>query len=203
MASRDQAKSRRRVVADASAVINLVASGAVLRIARVLRAPIRVLSAVALELESGRPRWTTSDDLAELAKAGIIEIVDLDDAASRYFEELVVGTAVETLDDGEAATIAYALTRDLEALIDERKACRICAERYAALAVTTTVEFLLDPTMEAELGPDGVVDALFRALKYGRMRVPPSQVERVVRILGPERTALCNSLPLHARTAQN
>ena len=78
MASRDRAKSRRSVVADASAVINLVASGAVPKIARVLQAPIRVLSTVALELESGRSRWATSDDMAELATAGIIEIVDLD-----------------------------------------------------------------------------------------------------------------------------
>ncbi len=199
MALRDRVDSRRGIVADASAVINLVASGAVPEIARVLPAPIRVVTTVAWELESGRSRWSTSDDLAELASAGIIEIVDLVDAASKHFEALVVGTAAETLDDGEAATIAYALTNDLEALIDERKACRICAERYAALPVTTTVELLLDPAIEAELGPDGVVDALFRALSCGRMRVPPPQLERVLRILGTERAALCNSLPLHAR----
>lgn len=199
MASRDRAELRRGVVADASAVINLVASGAVLKISSVLPAPIRVVTAVALELESGRSRWTTSAHLADLAAAGIIEIVDLDDEALRHFEALVIGTAAETLDDGEAATIAYALTSDLEALIDERKAWRICGERYAALAVTTTVELLLDPATEAELGPDGVVDALFRALSCGRMRVPPPQLERVVRILGTERAALCHSLPIHAR----
>jgi len=200
MASRERAKSRRGVVADASAVINLVASGAVSEIARVLPAPIRVPKAVALELENGRSRWNTSSDLAELASAGIIEIVDLDDAAAKHFETLVVGTAAETLDDGEAATIAHALTDNLEALVDERKACRICAERYAALSVTTTVELLLDPEIEAELGHDGVADALFRALSCGRMRVPSPHLEHVVTILGTERAALCNSLPFRVRT---
>lgn len=199
MASRDRAKSPRGVVADASAVINLVASGAFPEIARVLPAPIRVASVVASELESGRTRWSTSDDMAELASVGIIKIVDLDEAAAKHFETLVVGAAVDTLDDGEAATIAYALTNKLEALIDERKACRICAERFAALDVTTTVELLLDPAMEVELGSDGVVDALFRALSCGRMRVPSPYLEQVVTILGAERAALCNSLPLHAR----
>ena len=72
--------------------------------------------------------------------------------AAKHFETLVVGAGANTLDDGEAATIAYALTNRLEALIDERKACRICAERFAALDVTTTVEVLLDPAMENELG---------------------------------------------------
>ena len=112
---------------------------------------------------------------------------------------LVVGSAAETLDDGEAATIAYALTSSYEALIDERKARRICAEPYAALVVTTTVELLLDSTTKAELGPDGVEDALFSALSCGRMRVPSLQLDRVVGILGKERAALCNSLPAHAR----
>ena len=128
----------RRTVADASAVINLAASGAVSEIALVLPAPIRMAKAVALELENGRPRWTTSDDMAELASAGIIEIVDLVDAAGKHLEALSVGAASETLDDGGAATIAYAVTSDLKALIYERKACQILIERYAALAVTTT-----------------------------------------------------------------
>jgi len=199
MPSRDRIESERGIVADASAVINLVASGAVREVARVLSAPIRVVRAVALELESGRSRWTTSDHLADLVAAGTVEIVDLNDEASEHFEALVVGTAVETLDDGEAATIAYALINSLEVLIDERKAWRICAERYSALTITTTVDLLLDPAIEATLGPDRVVDALFNALRSGRMRVPKPHLARVVSLLGAERAAICSSLPLHMR----
>ena len=191
--------SDRGVVADASAVINLVASGAAREVAQVLPAPLRVVRAVALELESGRPRWTTSDHLTDLVSAGVVEIVDLDDAASEHFEALVVGPAAATLDDGEAATIAYALTNGLAALIDERKAWRICRERFGTLTVTTTVDLLLSAGTEQALGISGVAEALFNALSAGRMRVPAVHLERVIEIVGTERAALCNSLPIHVR----
>jgi predicted nucleic acid-binding protein len=44
-------------------------------------------------------------------------------------ETLVIGHATETLDDGEAATISYALEHKGLALIDDRK----CAERFPSL----------------------------------------------------------------------
>ena len=199
MTSRALTESGRGVVADASAVINLVASGVAREVAQVLPAPLRVVRAVALELESGRPRWTTSDHLTDLVGAGVVEIVDLDDAASEHFEALVVGPAVQTLDDGEAATIAYALTNGLAALIDERKAWRICGERFGTLTVTTTVDLLLSAGTERVLGVNGVAEALFKALSAGRMRVPAGHLERVIGIVGAERAALCSSLPTHAR----
>lgn len=201
MASRGLIEPGPTVVADASAVINLVASGAIRQVAGSLGVPIRVVRVVAEELERGRQRWNTSDQLANLIAEGIVEIVDLDDAASALFEELVVGAAAETLDDGEAATIACALTNGLEALIDERKAWRICAQRYAALRVTTTVDLLIDPATEATLGTEGVADAIFHALRDARMRVPPACLERVVGIIGADRAELCSSLPLSARVA--
>ena len=162
--------------------------------------PLRVVRSVALELESGRPHWTTNRQLMDLESAGLVEVVDLDGAALAHFEALVVGSASETLDDGEAATIACALTSDLTALIDERKALRICRERFPSLTVVTTVDVLLSRVTERALGATGVADAVFEALVRGRMRVPAFHMERVVTILGAERAALCSSLPMHVRT---
>ena len=200
MPSRDLIDSGCGIVADASVLINLVASGAAREIAQALPVPLRVVRTVALELKGGRPRWTTSEQLTDLQTAGLVEIVDLDRAALGYFEALVVGPASETLDDGEAATIACALTSDLVALIDERKAWRICGERYRSLTVATTIDLLLSPVTGRALGATGVADAVFNALKNGRMRVPASHIERVVKIVGAERAALCSSLPIHVRT---
>ena len=49
------------------------------------------------------------------------------------------------------------------------------------------------------LGQDGVGDAVFNALSAGRMRVPATDYQRVVTIIGAERAKLCTSLPDHVR----
>src|SRR5262245_27174178 len=98
------------LVADASSVINLIASGAVRRIVESLPVQLRVVGEVASELEAGKLRgWNSAERLGTLVAAGTVQVVELDDAAQECFESLVVGPAADTLDDGEAATIAYAL----------------------------------------------------------------------------------------------
>ena len=78
--------------------------------------------------------------LTVLINAGRIDVVTLGDAGAAYFERLVVGRAEETLDDGEAATIAWAAEHRAIAVIDERKANRICAARFPQLRVASTVD---------------------------------------------------------------
>src|SRR6202043_2386181 len=96
-----------------------------------------------------------ADALQELVAAGHIEIVSLGDTGWEHFETLVVGHAAETLDDGEAATIAYAAERGAVAVIDERKGTRICAARFPSLGVISTVDVLLNPEVRLNLG-DGL-----------------------------------------------
>src|SRR5207253_3083927 len=118
----------------------------------------------------------------------------LDDAATQHFEELVIGPAALTLDDGEAATIAYAAVNGGTALLDERKAIRIANERFPTLRLGSTVDLFADPTVEQALGHANLADALFNALRNGRMRVLPQHLAWVG-MIGPERAALCASLP--------
>lgn len=188
------------LVADASAIINLIASGAARPLLESLPVRLRVVSAVASELAAGKLRgWNSSERLATLVESGSVEIVELDDLAENCFESLVVGAAADTLDDGEAATIAYARASGTAALIDERKARRICASRFAELAVHTTVDILTSSHVGRILGEAGVGDAVFNALSAGRMRVPAADYLRVVTIIGIERAKLCSSLPEHIR----
>ena len=49
------------------------------------------------------------------------------------------------------------------------------------------------------LGQAGVGDAVFNALSAGRMRVPATDYQRIVTIIGEERAKLCISLPDHIR----
>ena len=139
--------------------------------------------------------------LEELVTAGLMDVVKLEEEAERHFEQLVVGPAAMTLDDGEAATIAYALSRNSVAIIDERKATRICAERFPALRLGCTVDIFAHGDVQRSLGEAQLADALFNALHRGRMRVFPHHVEWVVTVIGKDRASRCACLPSTARLA--
>lgn len=188
------------VVADASVAINLNATGFAESILDALPNRFAVVEEVALELENGRSRGRNdADALNTLVATGRVDIVRLGNPATEYFTLLVSGSAAETLDDGEAATIAYALEHGATALIDERKAKRICAERYGALANGCTIDVLAHNEVEAALGHIRLADGVFNALYHGRMRVLAQHVNWVVNLIGPERAAQCVSLPRSVR----
>lgn len=184
------------VVADASIAINLVASGCAAAILSALPNPAVITTIVMSELEEGRRAGRSdAEAIAELAAASLISVVPLSEAQERHFESLVVGRGVDTLDDGEAATIAYAVETGAAPLIDERKAMRICVEKYPAIHLGCTVDLFAHEAVEAALGRDGVAEAVFSALHHARMRVLPRHMEWVVHLIGQDRAALCLSLP--------
>lgn len=189
-----------RLVADASTVINLIATGGAGKILAALPNRIVVVDVVPGELETGRTRGRKAcDRLEELTSSGTIDVVALGGDGLTYFEQLVVGPAAETLDDGEAATIAYALTHEATALIDERKAARICRERFPALRLACSIDVFMHGDVQTRLGPALLADAVFRALQEGKMRVLAEHLAWVVGLIGEERAALCPSLPRRAR----
>ena len=88
------------IVADASVVINIVASGFATTILSPLGSPLRVPGEVQAELERGRSRGREdADKLAALVDGGLV--VDLSATATSHFSALVVGAARDTLDDGK------------------------------------------------------------------------------------------------------
>jgi predicted nucleic acid-binding protein len=184
------------LVADSSTVINLIATGCAPAIITALPNRIVAVDVIPGELDTGRQQGHPhADALQDLVAAGHIEIVPLDDTDWQHFEMLVVGHAWETLDDGEAATIAFAAERGAVAIIDEKKGTRICAARFPGLQVVTTIDVLLHPEVRLKLGDRGFADAVFAALRDARMAVFPHHLDEVLRIIGPERAAQCPSLP--------
>lgn len=191
------------VVADTSVAINLNATGCSEIILGALPNRFAVVEQVALELEAGRRNGhNDADDLNALVAKGQVEIVRLSNHGFQHFTALVSGPAAQTLDDGEAATIAYALEHDAMALIDERKANRLCSERFNALHLGCTVDVLKHAAIEATLGRIGLTEAVFNALYNGRMRVPACHVGWVVNLIGSERAEQCASLPRSVRRVE-
>lgn len=189
------------LVVDASTVINLNATGCAPSILRAIPNRVLVVNVISGELDTGRPRGRRdADRLQDLVAAGHVEIVSLGDLGWQHFEGLVAGPAIETLDDGEAATIAYAVEYDGIAVLDETKATRLCGVRFPELRLSSTTDILLHPDVRRALGEGAQGDAVFAALHDARMRVFPHHFEEVIRLIGPERAALCQSLPKAIRT---
>jgi predicted nucleic acid-binding protein len=189
------------LVADASVWINLVAGG---RAADVLRALVKptIIPSIALgELERGRERGHSAyAGITPLIADGYVTVVDLPEAAEDIYLCLVAGRASQTLDDGEAATLAIALHLGATALIDERKAIGIAAARFPDLTVATTTDLLLSAHVRSVLDADTLAAALFASLTQARMRVPDHLLDEVCACLGPDRARLCLSLPARIRT---
>jgi predicted nucleic acid-binding protein len=187
------------VVMDASTAINLNATGHAAAILRALPNRTVVTEVVLNELEGGRRTGRQDADLtAALVQAGLAAVVELNAAQEDYFEALVAGDAAETLDDGEAATIAYSVDTGAVALIDDRKATRICAARYPQVRVGCTVDIFAHDAVQAALGPT-LGDAVVAALQRARMRVLPRHIDWVVDLIGRERAIQCPSLPAAVR----
>ena len=190
------------LVADSSTVINLIATGCAPTIIRAVPNPIVVVDVIPGELDTGKQRGRVhADRLQELVAAGHIEIVTLNDAGWVHFETLVAGPAQQTLDDGEAATISYAVERGGVPIIDERKGTRLCASRFPSLGVVSTVDVLLHPEVRQKLGDAAFSDAVFAALRDARMAVFPYHLDGILGIIGLERAAQCPSLPKRFRNS--
>lgn len=191
---------RVRLVADASAVINLNATARAAEIIKAAPNPFVVTENACIELEMGaRNGHHDHRKLTELIDAGLIQRVRLGAADASIYESLIDGSAARTLDDGEAATIAYACQNGCIALIDERKARTLCAVAFPDLYVASAAELLMHGVIAGAIGAQGQADALVNALTVACMRVPPEYLEKITALIGPERAALCASLPRAAR----
>jgi predicted nucleic acid-binding protein len=188
------------LVVDASVVINLNASGSAAAILRAVPNPVLVVDVVTDEQRTAtRSSRNDAALLASLVAERLIAEASIEDLKQDHFERLVLGDDADTLDDGEAATIAYAVEKQAVAVIDERKAKRICRARFAQLYVASTIDVIGLDVVASALGRRLHSESVFKALVDGRMRVLPEHLDWVVGLIGIERAAQCLSLPAHIR----
>jgi predicted nucleic acid-binding protein len=188
------------LVADASTIINLSATNRASQIIRALPNKLVIEQTVMEELELGRLRGRTDAETAEqLAATGLIEFIRLGPVGLDHFETLIAGPAIDTLDDGEAATIALAVEIGALPVIDERKAHRVCRDRFPSLQARSTLDLLAHPNVASALGLSELADAVFQALITARMRVLADHMAWVLGLIGPGRASQCLSLPRNVR----
>ena len=188
------------LIADTSVVININATGCAETILRALPHRVIVVDVVVDEINGGvRKGRQDAAAVSQLIDSGLIEVVALGPRGLIHFENLAIGSSSGTLDDGEAATIAFAADVGACALIEERKARRLAAHQYATVPLGCTVDLLKCVDVERLLGVAGTADALFNALTIARMRVLPHHIAWVVTMIGDERAAGCPCLPQAVR----
>lgn len=188
------------LVLDASVAINLNATGSCVRIIDAIPNSVVILDVVARELEVGRSKGRSDADLVStLVGTGRAEIVSLCSECEGNFLAMVCGSGSATLDDGEAATIAWAVAHGGIPIIDERKGLTICQDRFPTMQGCTTTDIFAHESVLAELGRSDLSDAIFNALTLARMRVPERHTNWIIDVIGPERAQLCHSLPRSAR----
>ncbi|GFO63159.1 hypothetical protein [Geomonas paludis] len=188
------------LVADASVIINLNATGRAMDILTAYPGTV-VVTTQALDelLLGGNKGYSDGKKLQELIEVGRVRAVCLGEAGSEVYFSLVNGPAVQTLDDGEAATIGYADETGAVAIIDEKKARAICQKEFPQLQLKSSVDLLMHNAVVDALGREAHVASVVSALKNGRMRVLPHQQEMIVTLIGLETAAGCNSLPKAVR----
>ena len=175
--------------------MNVNATGRAEEIFGLFPSPPVVTESVRFELPAGRIRGHQDIvGLEALVRRGACRVVEIGKGAAIQ-RSLVEGRTKDTLGDGEAATVAYAAAYGQAAMMDDKKARRICEERFPAIPVVSTVELLLHPAVKRALGEDGQADAIVDALRGARMSVPRARVADVVALIGKDRAASCPSLP--------
>jgi predicted nucleic acid-binding protein len=191
-----------RLVADASAIINIIATQYPIEILRALPEDVVVTDVVVDEIEEGRQKGRRDADvLDELRRDGFLEVESLGDRGKEFFEQLVFGPASATLDDGEAATIAYAAENTLGVIMDDSKARRICQRQFGGVGIRCSVEIFRHVEVQEALGRQRLELAVLNSLQLARMGVPVEHIEWVVSIIGESNASSCPSLPRRNREA--
>lgn len=164
-------------------------------ILRALSRPVLITDNVVREINEGAANGRAEIDLLrQIIADETARIIELSEQALHTFFELVSGSDAESLGDGEAATLAFAYANHCSAAIDEKKATRLSADRFAGLRLATTVDILAHDAVRSAIGQGALAEAALQALRQARMQVREHQFGWVLDLIGPDNVATCTSL---------
>lgn len=181
-----------RLVIDTSVLINLIASDGITQILSGLSLEIFLTDAVSRELKKHPKDGSNCSQLLDsLIGQGLLKPVKLLPPALERYLELTL-----ELGDGEASVIAYAVMHNqCTAVIDEKKARRICQERFHLAPPFCTVDLFQEYFFRVKPDLPEFRPLLFNAVKIGRMRILTEADENWVKeMLGYELIQQCPSL---------
>jgi hypothetical protein len=131
--------------------------------------------------------------LSCLAQNGKLTITDMTDAEYDLFADFISGSS--SVGDGEAATIAIASKRGFLPILDDKKGRARAAACMNGQEPSWSLDVLCHPKVLLALGNERATDAVYLALRKGRMRIDDQHAEAVVQIIGLTKAVECTCLP--------
>ena len=182
------------LVPDTSVLINLYACSFGEQVLRAIPNDIVVADIVVAELDHETSHTNGENGFIQrLISEQVVKVVQLDDAAYRIFETLICSPG--SLDDGEAATIAVAAAKGFLPVVDERKGRARAEGLMNGRAPAWSLDLLVHPAVQEAISEGNCIEAVYLALREGRMRIDEDRCEAVAKLIGFERALTCNSLP--------
>ena len=184
----------RPLIFDTSVLINLYACSYGERILTAVPNGIIVPQVVAGELEHETSRKNGEHRfLRGLITGRKVTLGKMTDEEKVLFANLASGSP--SLGDGEAATIAIAAKRQLLPLIDDRKGRAQAIHVLRGQEPGWSLDLFRHASVTSALGETAAIEALYLALRDGRMRVPVESTGYIIDLLGSERARDCTCLP--------
>lgn len=182
------------LVLDTSVIINLHASTYGHEILKALSNDVLVTDVVVRELEHQTSRENGDHQfIQELVDTSVVKMMSLDDQGYDLFARLVTQTA--SLGDGEAATIAAAYHHGVTPVLDDKKGRTVAQGVLPNTPLLWSLDMFFHPLAQNALGKSGVAEAVYLALREGRMRIDEAQCEAVVGLIGSTKALDCICLP--------
>ena len=166
-------KGRTKLPLDASVLINLVATSCCADILAALEEePIVVRKVFDEVVRDPRSNESRPGLLQPFVDEGLVVIIEPDGAHLQLWLELAGAEPPDDLDDGEAATMAYAVLNQTDIALDDGKGIRVGKTRlFRDSTIHTTVDLLRRPAIERAIGTRRLTEAVHDALRFARMRV--------------------------------
>ena len=182
------------LVPDTSVLINLHACTFGEQVLRAIPNDIVLPETVVAELNHETSHTNGENGFIQrLIAENVVRVVHMDEAAAHVFETLICSPG--SLDDGEAATIAVAVSQGFLPVVDERKGRARAQDLMNGQAPAWSLDLLVHPAVQSGLVGDGYIEAVYLALREGRMRIDEERCDAVVQLIGIERAKDCTSLP--------
>ncbi len=184
----------RPLVLDTSVLINLNACAYGERVLTAIPNGIIVPQVVATELEHETSRKNGGREfLHSMIAGGKVTLGEMTDEENALFANLTSGSP--SLHDGEAATIAIGAKRQLLPLIDDKKGRAQAIHILCGKEPGWSLDLFRHTLVTSALGETAAIEALYLALRDGRMRVPVESTSYILDLLGNERARDCTCLP--------
>lgn len=185
------------IVLDASAAINFLGTGIAGKLLEHCGCHILMESRAFKEVKRHPlPDRDSAHELKDLVGTHVLQIVEMDEKAHEVFYDLTSRDLSGGLDDGEAATIAFALIGSAHAVpvLDERKAINLVQKKWPERATINTLDILFDSRVRENFEEHVFADAIYSSLQFARMRVPKPYRDKVITLIGQDRARNCPCL---------